>query len=93
MKRFTDEEYGKYSVYTVMQTGIDVKCPNCDKRGIVTEQEGIYQFVCTGCNKSMKTERFRYRYDVENQCENCGKYYRVDVTQEEETIRTFHPKG
>ena len=89
MKRFTDEEYGKYSVYTVMQTGIDVKCPNCGKRGIVSKQEGIYQFVCTGCNKSMKTERFQYRYDVENHCENCGRYYRVDVTQEEETKRNY----
>lgn len=89
MKRFTDEEYGKYSVYTVMQTGIDVKCPNCGKRGIVSKQEGSYQFVCTGCNKSMKTERFQYRYDVENHCENCGRYYRVDVTKEEETKRNY----
>ncbi len=89
MKRVTDEKYGKYSVHTVIQTGIDVKCPNCGKRGIVKEQEGIYQFVCTSCNKSMKTERFRYRFDVQNQCENCGRYYRVDVTEEEETKRNY----
>ncbi len=82
MKRITDEKYGKYSVCTVIQTGIDVKCPNCGKRGIVSEHEGIYRFVCTNCNKSMKTEQFRYRYDVQNQCENCGRYYRVDVTEE-----------
>ena len=37
----------------------------------------------------MKTERFQYRYDVENHCENCGRYYRVDVTQEEETKRNY----
>lgn len=82
MKRVTDEKYGTYSVYTVIQTGIDVKCPDCGKRGIVKKQEGIYQFLCTGCNKSMKTERLQYRYDVENQCESCGRYYRVDVTEE-----------
>jgi len=81
MKRVTDEKYGKYSVHTVIQTGIDVKCPNCGKRGIVSEQEGIYRFVCTGCNKSMKTEQFLYCYDVQNLCENCGRYYRVDVTK------------
>ncbi len=81
MKRVTDEKYGKYSVNTVIQTGIDVKCPNCGKRGIVSEHEGIYRFVCTGCNKSMKTEQFRYCYDVQNQCEKCGRYYRVDVTK------------
>ena len=56
MKRFTDKKYGEYSVHWIMQTGIDVKCPNCNKRGIVTRQDGIYQFVCTCCNKSMKLE-------------------------------------
>lgn len=82
MKRFTDEKYGTYSVYATIQTGIDVKCPNCGKRGIVTEKDGIYQFVCTACNKSMKTEKYQYRYDVQNQCDNCGRYYRVDVSQQ-----------
>ncbi len=84
MKRVTDEKYGKYSVHTVIQTGIDVKCPNCSKRGIVTEQEEIYQLVCTSCNKSMKTEHLHYEYVVQNQCENCGRYYRVDIKEEAE---------
>ena len=82
MKRVTDEKYGKYSVYTVIQTGIDVKCPNCSKRGSVSKKEGIYQFICTNCSKSIKTERLQYRYDVQNMCENCGRYYRVDITEE-----------
>ncbi len=84
MKRVTDEIYGKYSVHAVIQTGIDVKCPNCSKHGIVSMYEGIYQFVCTECNKSMKTERLQYHYNVQNQCENCGRYYRVDITEEEQ---------
>lgn len=79
MKRFTDEAYGKYSVHMVMQTGIDVKCPNCNNRGIVMRQDGIYHFFCTSCNKTMKTEHYLYEYDVQNQCENCGRYYRVDI--------------
>ena len=82
MKRITDEKYGKYSVYMVIQNGIDVKCPNCGKRGIVSKHEGIYQFKCTNCAKSMQTGQFQYRYAVQNQCENCGRYYRVDVTKE-----------
>ena len=84
MKRFTDVEYGKYSVYAVMEKGIDVKCPNCSNRGIVKRQDGIYQFVCTSCNKSMKTESINYEYDVQNHCENCGRYYRVDIKKESE---------
>ena len=84
MKRFTDVEYGKYSVYAVMENGIDVKCPNCSKRGIVKRQDWIYQFVCTSCNKSMKTESIKYEYDVQNHCENCGRYYRVDIKKESE---------
>lgn len=82
MKRVTDEKYGKYSVHSVIQTGIDVKCPNCSKHGIVSKHEEIYQFVCTNCTKSMKTEQLQYRYDVQNQCEKCGRYYRVDITKE-----------
>lgn len=82
MKRVTDEKYGKYSVHAVIQTGIDVKCPNCSNRGVVSKREGIYQFSCTACTKSMKKERLQYRYDVHNLCENCGRYYRVDITEE-----------
>ena len=82
MKRVTDEKYSTYTPYTVIKTGIDVKCPKCGKRGIVSKQEGIYQFSCTACTKSMKKERFQYRYDVHNHCDNCGRYYRVDITEE-----------
>ena len=89
MKRFTDEEYGKYSANVILETGIDVKCPTCSKQGIVTRQDSICQFVCTSCNKSMKTEEFSYRFDVENQCGNCGRYYRVEVTKEEGRKRNY----
>ena len=81
MKRVRDERYGKYLACTVIKTGIDVKCPTCSKHGIVSKEKGIYQFRCTDCNKSMKTEEFRYHYSVQNQCEDCGRYYRVDLTE------------
>ena len=84
MKRVIDETYGKYSVYTVLETGIDVKCPNCSKRGIVSMRDWIYKFECTNCNKSMKTDKIQYRYDVHNKCESCGRYYRVDITDEKQ---------
>lgn len=82
MKRFIDEKYSTYTPYTVIKTGIDVKCPKCGKRGIVSKQEGIYQFSCTVCTKTMTKERIQYSYDVHNHCENCGRYYRVDIKEE-----------
>lgn len=30
----------------------------------------------------MKKERIQYCYDVHNHCENCGRYYRVDIKEE-----------
>ena len=80
MKRVVDEPYFTYSVYTAMVTGIAVQCPHCGERGVVTADEQQAAFRCPSCGAARTKERIVYRYDVHNQCQACGRYYRVDVT-------------
>lgn len=41
------------------------------------------RFSCGSCGKTLTKEGEVCRYDVHNQCESCGQYYRVDVTDED----------
>lgn len=84
MKRIVDEPYGTYSVYTVMASGIAVKCPHCGGLGVVTADERQAYFHCQSCGAARTKERALYRYDVHNHCPTCGRYYRVDVTQKDQ---------
>lgn len=79
MKRIKDEPYFTHSAYSAFTTGIQVKCPKCHGIGIVTANEGSAHFKCTNCGYQAEKERTVYRYDVHNQCKNCGRYYRVDI--------------
>ncbi len=81
MKRVIDKHYGTYSIYTLSKSGIYVKCPECGKMGIVTVNDRKASFICTNCSKVIKKELIVYRYDVHNKCKNCGKYYRIDITE------------
>lgn len=81
MKRIKDEPYFTHSVYSTFTTGIQVKCPKCYGMGIVTADEGSAYFKCTNCGYQAEKERTVYRYDVHNQCKNCGRYYRVDIEE------------
>ena len=40
-------------------------------------------FRCLSCGHQVARDRTIYRYDVHNQCKNCGRYYRVDIEDEE----------
>lgn len=82
-KRVIDQPYGTYSVYTVEKSGIDVKCPRCGKRGVVTADHDGARFSCGSCGKSLTKEAGYYRYDIHNQCESCGRYYRASITDED----------
>ncbi len=82
MKRTIDKPYGTYSVYTAASSGIFAKCPQCHGRGIVTSNITTACFKCTNCNHSITKDRTLYRYDVHNQCQQCGQYYRVDITEQ-----------
>ena len=81
MKRIKDEPYFTHSVYSAFTTGIQVKCPKCHGMGIVTADEGSAYFKCTNCAYQAEKERTVHRYDVHNQCKNCGRYYRVDIEE------------
>ena len=88
MKRFVDKYYGTYSVYTIMQSGIYVKCPRCNGLGIVTANNRLSHFKCTKCGNMMTKEYTNYQYEVHNQCEKCGIYYRVNITEKKQ--QHFH---
>ena len=87
MSRIVDEPYFTYSVYSALTSGIQVKCPKCQGLGLVTADEDNAYFRCHSCGYQEPCERTIYRYDVHNQCKNCGRYYRVDI--EDETKQHF----
>lgn len=87
MKRIVDEHYFTYSAYSALTPGIQVKCPRCHGPGMVTADKGKACFRCLSCGHQMTRDRMVYRYDVHNQCKNCGRYYRVDI--EDETKQRF----
>ena len=82
-KRVIDRPYGTYSVYIVEKSGIDVKCPQCGKRGVVTADRDGARFSCGSCGKSLTKDAGYYRYDIHNQCESCSRYYRTSITDED----------
>ena len=87
MSRAIDEAYFKYSVYSAMESGMQVKCPKCQGLGIITADEDNVYFKCTSCNHQKRYDRTIYRYDIHNKCINCGRYYKVDI--EDETKQHF----
>ncbi len=83
MSRIVDEPYFTYSAYDALTSGIQVKCPKCHGAGVVTADEDNAYFRCLSCGHQETRDRTIYRYDVHNQCKNCGRYYRVDIEDEE----------
>ena len=83
MSRIVDESYFTYSAYNALASGIQVKCPKCHGAGVVTADDDNAYFRCLSCGHQEIRDRTIYRYDVHNQCKNCGRYYRVDIEDEE----------
>ena len=82
MSRIVDKPYFTYSAYNALTSGIQVKCPKCHGAGVVTADEDNAYFRCLSCGHQETRDRTIYRYDVHNQCKNCGRYYRVDIEDE-----------
>ena len=87
MSRAIDEPYFKYTVYSAMESGMQVKCAKCQGLGIIVADDNNAYFKCTSCSHQKSYDRTIYRYDVHNHCKNCGRYYRVDI--EDETKKHF----
>ena len=49
---------------------------------LTSDDDNAY-FRCLSCGHQETRDRTIYRYDVHNQCKNCGRYYRVDIEDEE----------
>lgn len=82
MKRIIDKHAYTYSAYSASKSGIYVKCPKCGKLAIVTANENTVCCKCTKCGFSKQKGHVTYHYDVHNQCESCGRYYKVNITEE-----------
>ena len=82
MSRIVDKPYFTYSAYNALTSGIQVKCPKCHGTGVVTADDDNAYFRCLSCGHQKTRDRTIYRYDVHNQCKNCGRYYRVDIEDE-----------
>ena len=82
MNRMVDEPYFTYSTYSALTSGIQVKCPKCNRAGVVTADDENAYFRCLSCGHQETRDRTVYRYDVHNQCRNCGRCYRVDIEDE-----------
>ena len=83
MKRFEDKPYNTYNVSNALSLGVNVKCPKCHGFGVVTEDKTPAFFKCTACGYAQEKERASYSYDVENQCKCCGRFYRVNIKNED----------
>ena len=83
MERIIDKPYFTYTVYSALSSGLNVKCPKCHGLGIVTANANTAFFKCINCGHTEEKDRTIYRYDVHNQCKCCGRYYRVDIQDED----------
>ena len=50
MSRAIDEPYFKYTVYSAMESGMQVKCPKCQGLGIIVADDNNAYLKCTSCN-------------------------------------------
>ena len=62
-----------------MESEMQVKCPKCQGIGMIGADNYNVYFKCTSCSHQKSYDRTIYRYDVNNKCMNCGRYYRVDI--------------
>ena len=61
MKRITDQYMFRFSFYTATHEPVEVKCPKCSGKGLITIDSDSYDtaFKCTKCGHS-KSGRVEY---------------------------------
>lgn len=79
MKRFIDKAYFTHSVYSARSVGINVKCPACSSKGVVSEKDYKVSFKCFGCmlRKEKFLENYYYRLNVK--CVKCDRSYKKHI--------------
>lgn len=78
MKRYTDKPPYSFHFYDKTQK-ILVTCPSCNSMGVIRQDETHFHFQCLHCNKRESREKQSYSYKVENLCDNCARFYRVEI--------------
>jgi endogenous inhibitor of DNA gyrase (YacG/DUF329 family) len=71
-KRHVDRDYYAFTHWNV---DIDVRCPHCQKRGVVTNQS----FTCHHCAKREKIT-LKTTYKVDEICTHCQRHFRIEIT-------------
>jgi DNA-directed RNA polymerase subunit M/transcription elongation factor TFIIS len=61
---------------------LEVKCPYCNGMGIVTREDDCFSFQCTVCGKRQQKDRTYYRYHIGEMCDNCERFFRIDIEDE-----------
>lgn len=79
-KRVIDKPYSTYALNRAVISGLCVKCPKCSQSSIVRADITNIYFSCTNCGYSKIEIRTNFRYQLENQCKQCGRYYRVSIS-------------
>lgn len=74
-----DMPFMSFGAYNAFKGGLDVRCPVCSGHGILKATKTEASFICESCSHNEKVSLMCVRCDVHNVCEQCGRYYRVDV--------------
>lgn len=82
VKRYVDEGYFKYTAYNAKQEGLEVVCPDCGARGVVSADEVSAYFRCTKCVLRKQRSMQMHVYSVKGICSRCQRAYRVEIDQE-----------
>jgi ribosomal protein S27E len=83
MKRYADKPYGAFAASAIAKTtGLEVRCPDCGKIGIVKMDFPNTYFQCISCGKRHQRELGKYTYRVSHICSICDHIVREDVIDE-----------
>jgi DNA-directed RNA polymerase subunit RPC12/RpoP len=80
VRRFVDRPYYNFSTFAAGSGGIAVRCPKCGGMGLVTLEDDTLWFRCAVCGKRQCKSKYDRQFDVHAQCAECGRYFRVDIT-------------
>lgn len=90
VKRFVDEGYFKYTAYNAQKEGLEVVCPDCGARAVVTADKDTAYLRCTKCALRKQQSLQAHVYRVEVLCSNCHRPYRVEVAKDNSSFKKLN---